>query len=221
MKAYKGFFEDLTCRGFQYEVGKTYKTDKAELCNCGFHACKKMEDVIDYYYPWNYYWTRYCEVELGGTIVEGKDKACATEITIIRMLSAGEVAELCGGLARVREGDTWNFVNKDGRLVSDTWYDGAGIFREGFALVERCDSFNYIGKDGKFLSAVWFGDAEDFREGFACVMLDDKWAFINPEGKYISDTWYDCAWCFIDDYALVKLKGEYFYIDKEGKRIND
>lgn len=31
MKAYKGFNPDMTCRGFQYEEGKTYETDEATL----------------------------------------------------------------------------------------------------------------------------------------------------------------------------------------------
>ena len=29
IKAYKGFNADMTCRGFQYEEGKEYSTDKA------------------------------------------------------------------------------------------------------------------------------------------------------------------------------------------------
>ena len=29
--AYKGMKSNMTCRNFQYEVGKSYKTDKAEL----------------------------------------------------------------------------------------------------------------------------------------------------------------------------------------------
>ena len=40
MKAYKGFNEDMTCRGFQYEEGKDYETDSAKVCNKGFHACE-------------------------------------------------------------------------------------------------------------------------------------------------------------------------------------
>lgn len=30
MKAYKGFNKDMTCRGFQYEIGKAYETDAAD-----------------------------------------------------------------------------------------------------------------------------------------------------------------------------------------------
>ena len=38
VKGFKGFNEDLTCRGFQYEIGKTYKHNgEVELCRSGFH----------------------------------------------------------------------------------------------------------------------------------------------------------------------------------------
>ena len=50
--AYKGMKSDMTCKGFQYEIGKTYKTDKAELCNCGFHACLNPIDVLEYYHKY-------------------------------------------------------------------------------------------------------------------------------------------------------------------------
>lgn len=50
-KAYKAFNANLTCRGFQYEEGKTYEIDrKPELCKQGFHACLNLKDVFNYYY---------------------------------------------------------------------------------------------------------------------------------------------------------------------------
>ena len=66
MKAYKGFDRNLQCRGYQYEVGKEYETDKAELCECGFHACEMPLKVWDYYPPSD--GNRYCEVEQSGDV---------------------------------------------------------------------------------------------------------------------------------------------------------
>lgn len=52
MKAYKGFNQDWTCRGFKFEVGKTYKHEgKISLCNSGFHACENPLDILNYYPP--------------------------------------------------------------------------------------------------------------------------------------------------------------------------
>ena len=62
MKLYKGFDKDLKCRCFQYEVGKEYREEKADLCNTGFHACENPLDTFGYYAP--NAGSRYCEVEL-------------------------------------------------------------------------------------------------------------------------------------------------------------
>lgn len=46
---------------FQYEIGKEYKEDKADLCHCGFHACENPLDVLSYYTNID---DKFCEVEL-------------------------------------------------------------------------------------------------------------------------------------------------------------
>ena len=85
MKAYKGFNPDMTCRGFQYEEGKTYETDEATLCKKGFHACLAPLDVFSYYSPCddNGNLNKFHEVELG-EVDERRDndtKVCAKKIT--------------------------------------------------------------------------------------------------------------------------------------------
>ena len=79
IKAYKGFNKDMTCRGFQYEEGKDYETDKAELCESGFHACERPLDVFNFYEPAT---SVYHEVELDGDTKSDSEKTVATKIHV-------------------------------------------------------------------------------------------------------------------------------------------
>ena len=82
MKAFKGFNKDLTCRGFQYEEGKEFETERAEVCEEGFHACEYPLDCFGYYNPAQ---SVYHEVELDGDIdTSNKEdsKVCATKIKV-------------------------------------------------------------------------------------------------------------------------------------------
>ena len=81
MKMYKGFDKNLKCRDFQYEIGKTYTEDKAELCNAGFHACEHPLDCLNYYKPGE---SRYCDVDLDDVTDEHGDdsKRVGKKITV-------------------------------------------------------------------------------------------------------------------------------------------
>lgn len=65
IKSYKGFNKNMTCRGFQYEIGKEYEEKDAEACKCGFHACEYPLDCFSYYTPSK---SEFCEVEQSGKI---------------------------------------------------------------------------------------------------------------------------------------------------------
>ncbi len=86
MKAFKGFDENLQCRGFQYEVGKTYTEDCIEICQKGFHAIGEDEsplNVFDYYPPAEYGKpSRYCEVEAEGEVHRKEEKICCSKLTV-------------------------------------------------------------------------------------------------------------------------------------------
>ena len=94
MKAYKVFDENWCCKGFQYEVERTYSISESPIiCIRGFHACKKVSDCFFYYSfdPKN----KVAEVELFGTILgEDEDKQCADNITILKEISWSEMLVL-------------------------------------------------------------------------------------------------------------------------------
>ena len=93
MKAYKGFNKDMTCRGFQYEIGKEYETDAADLCRIGFHACENPLDCFSHYAPAT---SRYCEVEIedNGQRSSEDSKVVGKKIKIGAELSTEQICKL-------------------------------------------------------------------------------------------------------------------------------
>ena len=92
--SYKGFNENMQCRGFQYEVGKEYEMDgDIKCCNRGFHACKSPMEVWDYYDMLN---SRYAEVEQSGKIDEegNSTKVCSSHIKINAELKLADIIKV-------------------------------------------------------------------------------------------------------------------------------
>jgi len=134
MFGYKAFNNDLTCRDFQYEVGKTYEMDdKPECCCEGFHFCKDLKECF-YYYKFG---SRVCEVEsLGNIDTEDDKKFCTNKIKIIRELSFEEICDIIGIETIIGENLiesfklTKEFLRRKGTLLGGGWI--RGLYAEPF-----------------------------------------------------------------------------------------
>ena len=97
MIGYKAFDKNLQCRGFQFEVGKTYETGivKEDLKLCSdtvFHFCRELyriENVSDY----NISKSRVCEVIAEGDVVADGNKYGTNKLTILREIPREELNE--------------------------------------------------------------------------------------------------------------------------------
>ncbi len=92
MKGYKGFDENLQCKGYQYEIGRTETTEEAKLCEKGFHFCENPLDVFNYYEPGK---NRFCEIEADGVSEEKESdtKRVAKQLTVKAELGIKGIAK--------------------------------------------------------------------------------------------------------------------------------
>jgi len=89
----KGFDKNLRCRGFQYEIGKTYEHDGyVVICETGFHACENPLDVFKYYSPAQ---NRFALVEQSGKLAKNSDdtKVASAKITIQAEIHLGDLIQ--------------------------------------------------------------------------------------------------------------------------------
>ena len=143
IKGYKVFNPDWTCRGYQYEVGKTFKHDgNIEMCGAGFHFCRKLSDCFNYYqFDKN---NKVAEVEAVGNVETHGDKSVTDAIIIIKELTWSEVLE------RANEGIDCTGYGNSGNCNSGNW--NSGNWNSG-----NCNS-------GNWNSGNW--NSTDYSSGF-------------------------------------------------------
>ena len=89
---FKAMNADMTCRDFQFELGKPYQIDNKmplNLCSeSGFHFCLNFEDVFDYY-NWNT--SRVFKIKTEAKVLTEYNKSITKEITILEEVTKQDI----------------------------------------------------------------------------------------------------------------------------------
>lgn len=216
MRAFKGFNKDLTCRGYQYEEGKEFHTERAECCDTGFHAYEYPLDCFRYYDPAH---SVFHEVALSGEMDKSGDntKVCATDIKIGARLSIA-------GLVKMAIDFTMSKVNKEAGsderhgFASATGYKGASSVSDptGVAVAwghearaKGCKGAHLILSDWKYVGARYSdGDYMDPYDKESWELTGAKMVVVDGE-KIKEDTYYRC------------IEGEIVEVTEDGEIVEE
>lgn len=196
IKSYKGMDRNMKCRDFQYEIGKTYETENADACACGFHACESPLDVLNYYPPCD--GNRYFAVEQSGTLsrIGDDSKVASTKLKI-----GAEIG--IPGLAKAHVEWVKEHLGKDS-VKTNTGYQSAATNTGDFSAATNTGDKSAAEVSGKSSVAVAIGGGSKARANIGsaiCLVERGDWdgetyPIVNVKAvkidgkKYKPEIWY-------------------------------
>ena len=207
--AYKGFDKDLKCRGFQYEVGKTYKHDgEVKCCESGFHACENPLDVLKFY---NDFDSRYCKVEQSGVFSKNEDKTASSEIKIVSEI--GFVGLFQDAIEFIKNNTNPKEIIKD---TDESSGYNAKIGSSGdYAKIGSSGDYAQIGSSGDYSVICCSGNNS--------IVKAKKWSWITlSEWRYSNKTKCNIPVCVKTEYVdgdRIKADTWYQLVNGEFKEI--
>ena len=154
IKTYKGFDKDMTCRGFQYEIGKEYEHQgEVKACESGFHACENPFDVLGFYPPCDDEGNprRYCEVEQSGTLDHSEDdKVCSSRLRVVAEIGLNGLIK--AGVRFILDKVNWKDAKESN---TGNWSAATNTGNCSAAMVEGKESIAIVtGKESKAKGAL-------------------------------------------------------------------
>ena len=200
IKSYKGFNKDMTCRGFQYEEGRDYETERAEACETGFHACEYPLDCFGYYSPAS---SEFHVVEQSGELSRngGDSKVASTRIHIGAKISIA-------GMVKAAIEFTMSRIKPEAK--SDEKYGASSATGDyGASVVTGYQSVSYAGNETAI--AVAWGTESSAKGIKGATLVLSEW--VVGDNKYV-----------LKDTRLVRVDGKTIkedvaYTLKDGKVV--
>ena len=178
MLCYKGFDKDLKCQDFQYETGKKYSEESAEICEKGFHACEFPLDVFRYYAPSD---SRYCEVDLDANDQKSNDsKRVGKSISIKAEIGIAGIVK--AGVEYIKNQVDWNNDKK-----TNTGYRSAATNTGNCSAATNTGNRSAATVEGKESVAMAIGYGSKAKGSIGCFIVLAEWKKFEDETYHIVD----------------------------------
>lgn len=168
----------------------------------------------------------------GYAVVQGHDKNWMVLnkrfLATARNLPYDDISNFHEGLARVKIGDRYGFIDTLGNLKIPMRDDYCDFFSEGLCMIKRAGRFGYMDMTGKVVIPCRFTYAEHFSCSRAVVSEsgpDDSGVItergvIDHDGNYVVEVnKFDFIQTFSEDYAIVSQDGKSGFADVNGRVV--
>ncbi len=122
------------------------------------------------------------------------------EWVIKPQFNSGKEFDKESGLARVKNGERWAYVNRQGEILDINDTDVWGDFSEGLCDGRKNGKKGFYDNKGNWVIAPQFDGVRDFKNGYAAAKMGDKWGLIDKTGKWILQPQFDG----IKDMEIIK-----------------
>lgn len=95
------------------------------------------------------------------------------------------------GVARVKLGEEWMYLRKNGETFMANGATGLGDFSDGLAYAKMGEKVGFVNDKGEWVIEAKYDKVRDFQYGFAAVLVGEKWGVINKKGEFVCEPKFD------------------------------
>jgi hypothetical protein len=118
-------------------------------------------------------------------------------------------------------GESWGYIDENGRTVIHPEFSAARRFVRGLAAVQSVQKWGFIDKDGAWRVNPLYEDCSDFAEGLAAVKWYGRWGYIDTTGAFAIPPKYQEALSFENGSAEVRLGARWGKVNRQGDLVFD
>jgi hypothetical protein len=98
-------------------------------------------------------------------------------------VDADAIGNFHNDFAIVKKDGKCNYINSNGELLSNDWFDACNDFEDGFGLVVKDRKRNFVGSNGQLLMDIWADRAGDFIGGTAPLIINGERHEVDRNGN--------------------------------------
>jgi hypothetical protein len=153
---------------------------------------------------------------IGGQPTGSTEAAELSQVSLGLGSQLAEAKAFGNGLAPVKVGERWGYVNRVGRMVISPQFDDAESHSLGLAQVKVGERWGYINLSGQMVIPAQYDEALSFFADLGGVKVGERWGYINRTGQMVIPPRFERASTFYDNPAPVMLDGQWVFIAVNG-----